>query len=422
LLVADLDHPHAASLPPDEFGRLIAREALLDGAGLMLCAGSARPEMGFEQAVTAAARLAPAGFAALRHGAMDLPRIGAAIPVTLVEIARPEASARARWWRAALPPALADRARDLAQRSRFGPTAIGRMVAESAKDGEPALSAALRLHAAGRLPALAERVDCPWNWDDLVLPERQRAQLVDLAATLVHGPRVREEWGFTPGRYAARSCIALFCGPSGTGKSMAAGLVAAEARLPLYRVDLSAIFDKYIGETEKQLDRLFDAAEGASAVLLFDEADALFGKRTALKDAHDRYANISVAYLLQRIESYDGLAILATNLQGNMDEAFARRLAHVVAFPAPDAALRKQLWARAFPDPAPLDGIDLDAVATAFELSGGNIRNAALAAAHLAAAEGDRIAPHHLLAAIGRELEKIGRPPIPADYGGLAGG
>ena len=201
---------------------------------------------------------------------------------------------------------------------------------------------------------------------------------------------------------------------------MAASIVAAAADLDLYRVNLAAVFDKYIGETEKQLDRLFEAAADAGVALLFDEADVLFGSRTEVRDSHDRYANLSVAYLLQRVESHEGLVVLASNLPRNMDEAFARRLSHVVPFPMPDPALRRALWKGAFPPSAELDPeVDLPEIAATFELSGGNIRNAALAAAYLAAAEGGAIAMPHLLRAITRELEKMGRAPIAADFGRL---
>jgi hypothetical protein len=423
LIAADLDHPAARAAPPEELGRLLAREALLADSGLIVSASHAWPDLGLERAIVAAAALKPRLFATVRHGALSLPPIARAVRTACVRVDRPDALARARWWRGALPAAQLPSAERLAQRTRIGPIAIDAMLAAAPGGGEAELMAAAQLYAGGRLPAFAERIAAPWSWEDLVLPARQREQLRELAATLVHWPQVMGEWRFAEALVSPQNCIALFSGPSGTGKSMAASLVARKAGMPLYRVDLSAIFDKYIGETEKQLDRLFDAAADAGAVLLFDEADALFGKRTALKDAHDRYANLSVAFLLQRIESYDGLAILASNLPGNMDEAFARRLSHVVAFPLPDEGLRRALWRRAFPEAAPLAAdLDLDTVAASFELSGGNIRNAALAAAYLAATDASAIGRRHVVAAVGRELEKVGRSPIAADYGALAPG
>jgi AAA+ superfamily predicted ATPase len=423
LIEADLDHPAARVLPSGLLGRLLAREALLSDSGLLISASHGWPDHGVEHLLLAAAKLQPRLFVSARHGALDLPLLAREIRLACIEPLPADAPTRAEWWRAALPASARTSVERLAKSTRIGPRAIARTVATTETHDEPALLAAVGIHAGGQLPSIAQRVRAHWSWDDLVLAERPRAQLAELAATLVHWPRVTGDWGFAAKLPVAQNCVALFSGPSGTGKTMAASLVAREAAMPLYRVDLSAIFDKYIGETEKHLDRLFDAAAEASAVLLFDEADALFGKRTALKDAHDRYANLSVAYLLQRIETYDGLAILATNLPGNMDQAFARRLAHVIAFPLPDEAERRALWARAFPAQAPLAAdIGLDAIAATFEISGGNIRNAALAAAYLAASDGGVIEQSHVLRALARELEKIGRTPIAADYGALGPG
>lgn len=428
LLEADLDHPAARALPPDALGRLLGREALLAESFLLVATSQGWPAHGVEQLLLQAARSLPRLFVSARPGALDLPLLARERRLARIEPPRVDALARAVWWQAALQdgararigPSAIER---LARTSRIGPRAIARAVTTAGPPDEAALLAAVSIHAGGQLPAIAQKVRTNWSWEDLVLAERPRTQLAELAATLVHWPRVTGEWGFAAKLAAAQNCIALFTGPSGTGKTMAASLVAREAEMPLYRVDLSAIFDKYIGETEKHLDRLFDAASEASAVLLFDESDALFGKRTALKDAHDRYANLSVAYLLQRIETYDGLAILATNLPGNMDAAFARRLAHVIAFPLPDIAERRALWARAFPASAPLAAdMDIDAIAETFEISGGNIRNAALTAAYLAASDGRCIGQDHVLRALARELEKIGRTPIAADFGALGRG
>ncbi len=420
LLIADLDHPAARALPPAEIGRLLAREALLEASGLFVTAARPWPDQGLEQLLVAAAPVAPGMFAAMRPGAIDLPLVARDVATARVEIAAPAMVDRARWWRDALPAGHEANPDRLAQRTRIGPRTIAELVARCTAGDEDTLLTAIGLHADGQLPAIAQRITVHAGWGDLVVPARLCVQLDELVASLRHWPRVTGDWRFGERLAAAQNCVVLFSGASGTGKTMAAGLIAREAGMPLYRVDLSAIFDKYIGETEKHLDRLFDAAAGAGAVLLFDEADALFGKRTALKDAHDRYANLGVAFLLQRIENYDGLAILTSNLPGNMDEAFARRLAHVMTFPMPDESLRRALWAQAFPEAAPLDpDLDLDAVALAFELSGGNIRNAALAAAYLAAAEDSAIARRHVLGAVARELEKMGRAPIAADYGAL---
>lgn len=210
---------------------------------------------------------------------------------------------------------------------------------------------------------------------------------------------------------------ALFTGPSGTGKTMAAGILAGSLGLELYRVDLAGVVSKYIGETEKNLARVFAAAAATDAVLFFDEADALFGKRTEVRDAHDRYANVEVSYLLQRIEQHDGVVVLATNLRKNIDEAFLRRLQFVVEFPLPDRDHRRQIWQRMFPAAAPLDpALDLDLLADRFELSGGSIRNVAVEAAFAAAAGGCPIGVDHVWTALRHEHLKLGRvtPAEPA--------
>jgi SpoVK/Ycf46/Vps4 family AAA+-type ATPase len=218
------------------------------------------------------------------------------------------------------------------------------------------------------------------------------------------------DWGFQGRIAAGRGLAALFAGPPGTGKTMAAGVIANQLGLDLYRIDLSQVVSKYIGETEKNLARIFAEAESSNAVLLFDEADALFGKRTEIGDAHDRYANIETSYLLQRMEDYEGIAILASNLRQNMDEAFLRRLRFVVEFPFPDAAHRLHIWQRHLRTDAPLDGdLDLPLLAERVAVSGGNIRNIVLAAAFLAAGEGQPIGMAHLLRAARREYEKVGK-------------
>ena len=207
---------------------------------------------------------------------------------------------------------------------------------------------------------------------------------------------------------------ALFAGPSGTGKTLAAEVVARELGYDLFRIDLSAIVSKYIGETEKNLDRVFASAENANAVLFFDEADALFGKRSEVKDAHDRYANIEISYLLQKMEQFDGLAILATNLKQNLDDAFVRRLTFSVNFSFPEESERHRLWEALWPSLAPrADDVDLNWFAQEYRLSGGNIRNTVLAAVHLAAANGQVVSRDHLLHATRREYQKLGKTIAP---------
>ncbi|HEX8308492.1 MAG TPA: ATP-binding protein, partial [Allosphingosinicella sp.] len=289
--------------------------------------------------------------------------------------------------------------------------ALARQAASSPEPFDPALRAAVRRHAGLALADLAERLETTQGFDALVLPPQPMASLADLVGSRATGPRVLVDWGLgaTYGRRAG--LIALFAGPPGTGKTMAAGAVAHMLGIDLYRIDLSGVVSKYIGETERNLESIFQAAERATAVLFFDEADALFGKRSEVQDAHDRYANIEISYLLQRIERFDGVAILATNLKQNLDEAFMRRIDFVVDFPVPQAADRLRLWGKLARTRAPLsDDIDFALLAERYELTGGEIRNCALAAAHAAARDGVAIAMRHLVAAVAREYVKQGQP------------
>ncbi len=241
-----------------------------------------------------------------------------------------------------------------------------------------------RAHARPRLDNLAQRIVALAGWDDLVLPDAQKQILRQIAMQVRQRTKVYDVWGFGAAGARGLGIGALFAGPSGTGKTMAGEVLARELNLDLYRIDLSQVVNKYIGETEKNLRRVFDAAEESGAILLFDEADALFGKRSEVKDSHDRYANIEISYLLQRMEAYSGLAILTTNMKSALDTAFLRRLRFVVQFPFPDAALRAEIWRRVFPTPTPTEGLDFGQLAR-LQVSGGNIRNMALNAAFLAA-------------------------------------
>lgn len=234
------------------------------------------------------------------------------------------------------------------------------------------------------LDDLAQRIRVKAGWDDLVLPDQQKKILFEIVAHVRHQARVYEEWGFAEKSDRGLGISALFSGPSGTGKTMAAEVLANELRLDLYRIDLSAVVSKYIGETEKQLRRVFDAAEQGGAILLFDEADALFGKRSEIKDSHDRYANIEVSYLLQRMEAYRGLAILTTNQKSALDTAFLRRIRFVIQFPFPDAGQRGEIWQRVFPRQTPTEGLNFQKLSH-LNIAGGNIRNIALNSAFLAA-------------------------------------
>jgi AAA+ superfamily predicted ATPase len=276
--------------------------------------------------------------------------------------------------------------------------------------GPDDLAAACRTLTSQALGTLARKVDPTYSWDDLVLPDDQIERLRDVTNQMRNRRTVLESWGFERHLAMGKGIIMLFSGESGTGKTMAAEIIARELGLQLYTIDLSSLVSKYIGETEKNLERIFSAATEASAVLFFDEADAIFGKRSEVKDAHDRYANIEVGYLLQRIESYSGVVILATNLRKNVDTAFLRRLHSAVDFPRPKEDERLRIWQRVFPSDAPLAAdVDRAALARRYDLSGGNIRNVALSAAYLAAADSSMITMQHLLLAVRREYQKSGR-------------
>jgi SpoVK/Ycf46/Vps4 family AAA+-type ATPase len=272
------------------------------------------------------------------------------------------------------------------------------------------LYAGAQAHTGMKLGRLARRVAPRYTWDDLILPPDRLEQLREICARIRYAHTVNERWGYIRRVSASPGVTVLFAGESGTGKTLAAEVIANDLGLALYKIDLSTVVSKYIGETEKNLALVFNAAEASNAVLFFDEADALFGKRSEVKDAHDRYANLEVAYLLQQLESYEGVAILATNLRQNLDEAFTRRLSFLVDFPFPEKEYRQHIWASHFPSEAPLAGdVSLDELADRYPLAGGNIRNAAVAAAYLAAADGGLITMAHIRNAIRREHQKMGR-------------
>lgn len=282
------------------------------------------------------------------------------------------------------------------------------------------LRAALADRAADRTPPGVVRLRPTAGWDALVLPSEHTAQLHAAVAQIRAQHLVLDRWGFLPGRPGRRGVRLLFCGPPGTGKTLAAEVLAREVGRDLLIVDVSRIVSKWIGETEKNLGEAFDAAERGDAVLLFDEADALFGRRTEVGDARDRYANLETAYLLSRLAWFDGLAVLATNLRQNIDQAFVRRLEFVVPFDLPDERERGTLWRRHLPSGAPLDPrVDPDQLAALYPLSGALIRNAAVAAAYLAADAGTAIGPEHLAVAVRREYAKAGQA-YPGDPPGAA--
>ncbi len=272
------------------------------------------------------------------------------------------------------------------------------------------LFAASRAHSNQNLTRLATKIQPRYTWEDIVLPADTFTQLREMVNTVKNRPTVYDNWGFDQKLALGKGLSALFAGESGTGKTMSADIMAGELGLDLYKVDLSTVVSKYIGETEKNLDRIFTEAATSNAILFFDEADAIFGKRSEVKDSHDRYANIEISYLLQRMEMYDGVVILATNLRANLDDAFTRRLHFVVEFPFPEASDRERIWQVNFPKETPLlPDVDFKVLAERFRIPGGNIRNIILAAAFLAAEDGQAVGMTHLLRGAQREYQKLGR-------------
>jgi ATP-dependent 26S proteasome regulatory subunit len=273
--------------------------------------------------------------------------------------------------------------------------------------------------ATPNLMGLARKIETPYSWADIVLPENQMRQLMEIVSHARRSQIIFETWGFARKFAYGRGITALFEGQSGTGKTMAASIIGHALELDVYQIDLSSVVSKYIGETEKNLSRIFEEAEDSNAVLFFDEADALFGKRSEVKDAHDRYANIETAYLLQRMEQYSGIVILATNMKQNLDEAFARRMRFIINFPFPNEDDRERVWQKAFPANAPL-GLDVDFrwLSRKLKITGGNIKNISLRAAFLAIERQGVIDMECLIDAAKRENEKIGKIDLLADYRG----
>ncbi|WP_179232860.1 AAA family ATPase [Paenibacillus rigui] len=261
-----------------------------------------------------------------------------------------------------------------------------------------------------KLERKATRIVPRYGWDDVVLPDEQKEQLRSACNQVKYRTLVYGTWGFDRKLAYGKGLSMLFAGPPGTGKTMSAQVVAKELELELYKIDLSQVISKYIGETEKNLHEIFDEAESSQAVLFFDETDALFGKRSEVKDSHDKYANIETAYLLQKMEEYQGISILATNLLQNMDEAFLRRINYIIKYPFPDAVYRESLWRSQFPPEAPLaDDVDFKYLGRKYEIAGGNIKNVALTAAFLAASRHERIGMRHILQSVKHELQKSGK-------------
>ena len=339
---------------------------------------------------------------------------------------KPDAPEQRRLWQQALGPAaqklngsldgVASQYRLSAQTILNTSAAITNAIAASEKPDE-VMWRACRTLGRRQLDDLAQRIEPAFDWEDLILPEHQKAILSQVAAHVRNRLKVCEDWGFARKSSRGLGLSTLFAGESGTGKTIEADVLANDLHLDLYRIDLSSVVSKYIGETEKNLRKVFDAAEDSGAILLFDEADALFGKRSEVKDSHDRYANIEVSYLLQRMEAYTGLAILTTNLKTALDTAFQRRLRFIVQFTFPDAELREAIWRSVFPGATPTSDLDYRKLAQ-LQVAGGNIRNIALNAAFLAADANEPVSMAHLLHAAHGEGFKRERPLTDAETRG----
>jgi ATPase family associated with various cellular activities (AAA) len=431
LLVADIAAMKAGQLPFEEAAWLLGREAALQSAALCLentdclVAEPERHLLELNSLIQSASTFSRLTFMLgnqhwqpqqlLRHEWLFLS----------VAAPRPELGVCRHLWEQSL--AACERLAEdvdsaaLAGKFRFGLTQIGEALATAENLArwrspgawqitESDIASACRAQSSPKLGALAQKIEPKHTWSEIVLPPDNLAQLEELCGQARRRHRVYGEWGFDRKLSLGKGLSALFSGPPGTGKTMAAEVVASALQLDLYRIDLSQVVSKYIGETEKNLHQIFLEAQSAHAILFFDEADALFGKRSEVKDAHDRYANIEVGYLLQKMEEYEGVAVLATNFSQNIDEAFLRRMHFIIEFPFPDHEYRRRIWQVVFPQEAPLSAdVDFDALAREIKLAGGNIRNIALAAAFYAAGDGQVIEMRHLWQAARREHQKLGR-------------
>jgi hypothetical protein len=429
LHVMELARVPGAAADADAFVRLWEREAIMSAGALLIECGETQP-------------LEPAQSASL---ALVLERTRGAVFVAgpsrhdteraslVMQSERPTTAEQRELWRAALANASARAdVEPLLSQFDLSAAAIGaasaQALAQWASPGmaedtiaaaslEELLWGACRGQARPRLDRLAQRIEPSAGWDDLVLPDAQRKLLGEITLHLRRRSTVYDTWGFARAGRRGLGISVLFEGRSGTGKTMAAEALAAQARLDLYRIDLSQVVSKYIGETEKNLSRIFDAAEAGGAVLLFDEADAIFGRRSEVRDSHDRYANVEISYLLQRMEAYRGLAILTTNMKSALDTAFLRRIRFVIHFPSPGPAQRAQIWRKIFPPLTPLEGLDVEKLAR-LNVAGGEIRNIALNAAFLAADAGEPVRMTHLLEAARSECVKLERQLPDAEIAG----
>ena len=416
LYVLRLEDTPAAGSDMDQFVHLWMRESILLPALLLLQWHGDAPAADARGA--AARQLAERLPGALMIASREPVRLSGA--VARFEVNKPGPPGQRQIWEAALGPVadplngVIDQVAEQFRLSAEFIVSIGSSVRtqDDGANGErlgALLWDACRSVSRPSLEGLAERIPPQACWDDLVLPEMQKETLRQLAAQSRYRMKVYETWGFSAKGRRGLGLSALFSGPSGTGKTLAAEVLANELALDLYRIDLSSVVSKYIGETEKNLKRVFDAAETGGVILLFDEADALFGKRSEVKDSHDRYANIEVGYLLQRMESFQGLAILTTNFKSSLDKAFSRRLRFMIDFPFPDALQREAIWSRVFPAGTPTRNLQPGRLAK-LSMAGGNIRNIALNAAFLAAQSGESVEMAHVLRATRMEAAKIDRP------------
>lgn len=410
LYVLRMEDTPAPGGEQDQFVALWTREALLLPAYLLLRWDSDTPTAAARQL----SRRLPAPLLIASRGPLRLHRV-----MEQHEVNRASPVGQRQMWDLALGPqedGLSETVDQVAEQFRLSAetiAALGASLTAAEGKGRERLSTRLwntcRAVSRPQMEALAERIVPAASWNDLVLPALQMQTLRRLAAQARHRMTVYERWGFARRDRRGLGLSALFSGPSGTGKTLAAEVLAKELALDLYRIDLSAVVSKYIGETEKNLRQVFDAADTGGVLLLFDEADAIFGKRAEVKDSHDRYANIEVSYLLQRMENFQGLAILTTNMKSGVDRAFQRRLRFSVDFPFPDAAQREAIWKRVFPAQTPTEGLDAALLAN-LNVAGGNIRNIALNAAFLAAEQDSPVRMLHVLEATQLEAAKVERP------------
>jgi AAA+ superfamily predicted ATPase len=441
LVVADLRRAHAAGASVPGTLALLRREAQLRGANLLLIhaeawfsADAAQHQQSLPLCEFLFESIAGSGLTIFVASKSRWPAVESALPCawTEFEFPVPGFPDRTQLWQEALetatPSPLPKLAAALANQfvltggqiqgaCRMAKTHASLRGQDASALTHADFEAAARAQSNQSLQRRAQKVTAVHTWQDLVLPPRTLQQLREVCAAEKYRSVIYADWGFDRRLMQGNGLNILFCGPSGTGKTMSAGIVARDLGLDLYKIDLSSVISKYIGETEKQLSQIFLEAQTSNAILFFDEADAIFGKRSEVKDAHDRYANVEVAYLLQKMEEYEGIVILATNFRKNIDDAFTRRIHYIVEFPFPEARYRERIWRSLMPASAPLhEDVDFGFLARQFDLAGGNIRNVVLVTALLAAEAGGSIRMEHFVLATARELQKMGRLPSRSDF------